>query len=135
MLEDTVGSALNPFVRENWPFILDVARQRPATMELMSRPQWQQRQKQQECDVESILDKPNVLLSPMERARRRAAESLYNHHCLGNSAADVNMLRTLPNDSNFLNPINREGVRELSKLVAGSFGIVRKFMVSEGRYR
>lgn len=130
MIEDTVGTRLNPFMLENWPFIIEVARQRPVAMTLMSRPQWEQRQTQYDCDVESILDKPNVLISPIERARRRAADSLYNQHCLGASAIDVTMLRQLRNDCNFLNPINRKGVRELSELVAGNFGTVRKFMVS-----
>ncbi|KAH8416393.1 hypothetical protein KR222_001400, partial [Zaprionus bogoriensis] len=128
VLEYTLGKALNPFMLENWPFMTEVARRRPVSVAFMPRPLWQQLREKQDCDVESLIHKRKIILSPMERARRQKADDLYNHHYLGIGASDVIMLRHLRNDQNFLNPLSRDSTPQMSKIVSENFTIVRKFM-------
>lgn len=131
VLEDSLGPPLNPFMLEHWPFMTALARQRPASVAFMPRPLWQQL-----CDVKSIIEKPKVLISPQERARRRADDNLYNHHYMGISADDVQLLGQLCKDRNLLNPLYPFATPALSEFVSANFSIVRKFMVSaKGSYR
>ncbi|XP_034486519.1 uncharacterized protein LOC117790996 [Drosophila innubila] len=128
VLEESLGSSLNPFLLENWPFITDSARQRRKSVAFMPRPLWQKLQEHEECDVESLVYKKKESLPPMERARRRVAESVYNHHYMGKSATDVVMLRQLRDDKNFLPPYYPESTFNMSEYSAEQYTIVRKFM-------
>lgn len=128
VLEESLGSSLNPFLLENWPFITELTRQRRKTVAFMPRPLWQQLRENQECDVESIIDKKKISLPPLERARRRIAENVYNHHYMGSSANDVEMLRQLRNDKNFLNPSYPMMTFNMSEYSSEQYTIVRKFM-------
>lgn len=133
VLEDSLGPPLNPFILEHWPFMSALARQRPASVAFMPRPLWQQLQETATCDVESIIEKPKVLISPMERARRRADDNLYNHHYMGISARDIQLLRQLRTDRNLLNPLYPSATPALSELICDNFSIVRKFVVGGKR--
>ncbi|KAM8720556.1 hypothetical protein ACLKA7_006576 [Drosophila subpalustris] len=128
VLEESLGSSLNPFLLENWPIITNLARQRRQSVAFIPRPLWQQLRENQKCDVESVIYKKKVSLPPLERARRRVAGDVYNHHYLGSSANDVALLRQLRNDKNFLNPFYLESTPHMTGYSAEQYKIVRKFM-------
>lgn len=96
----------------------------------VSRPLWKKLRDQQQCDVQSIIIKERPQLTLLEKARRRASESLYNHNYLGRSAVDIALLRQLRSDRNFLDPLRLATTPPMRKLTRRQFTIVRRLMVS-----
>ncbi|XP_022208696.1 uncharacterized protein LOC111065046 isoform X2 [Drosophila obscura] len=129
VFEDTVGETLGPFMQQNSGAIDEVLRRRQELAAFVPRPLWKTLQEQQKCDVQSVIDMKIETLTSLERSRRRASKSFYNHQYLGRSAADVALLHQLRSNQIFLNPLMHGTTPYLRQLSGEQYGIVRKFMV------
>ncbi|XP_060663953.1 uncharacterized protein LOC132796715 [Drosophila nasuta] len=125
VLDDCLGSRLDPFMLQNLPLIL---RNRATTAAFVPRPMWQRLREKSECDVESVTLKNEISLSPLEQARRRVTEKVYNYHYLGSSAIDVKMLQGLRNNKELLNPLYVQTADKIHEFSCEQYAIVRKFM-------
>ncbi|XP_030379660.1 uncharacterized protein LOC115627905 [Scaptodrosophila lebanonensis] len=128
VFNDALGETLGPFMHENMGAIQEVVRQRRAAESFVQRPLWKVLKEQNRCDVQSIMDKEVTYISPLERARRRLYNNVFNYQYLGRSAYDVALLRTLRSDQNFVNPLLRESAPILRDLSINNYATVRKFM-------
>ncbi|XP_001354621.3 uncharacterized protein p-cup [Drosophila pseudoobscura] len=128
VFEDTVGATLGPFLQQNSAAIDEVLRRRQELAAFVPRPLWKKLKEQQQCDVQSVLERKTETLTSLERARRRASKSFYNHQYLGRSAVDVALLQQLRSNQIFLNPLMHGTTPYLRQLSGEQYGIVRKFM-------
>ncbi|KAH8386871.1 hypothetical protein KR093_003115 [Drosophila rubida] len=125
VLEDALGDRMDPFMLQNRPLLL---RKRPTAVAFMPRPMWQKLRDNPQCDVESITLKKKTSLPPLERARRRIAEKVYNYQYMGVNAVDVAMLNELRKSQQFLNPLYPQISSEIIDYSAEQYMTVRKFM-------
>ncbi|XP_068159052.1 uncharacterized protein p-cup isoform X1 [Drosophila tropicalis] len=124
----TVGDSLNWFFKRNFALIQEIDRRRKTLAAFVPRPLWKDMKEQNKCDVQSVIDKPTVYLTPLEKARRRVCQNVFNYQYLGRSAKDVAILRELQENPNFLNPHLRETTPFLRQFSAEQYKTVRKFM-------
>ncbi|EDX02612.1 uncharacterized protein LOC6525682 isoform X1 [Drosophila yakuba] len=128
VFEDTLGESLRPFMQQHSGVLQQISRRQKELAAHVSRPLWKTLRDRRQCDVQSILIKERPQLTSLEKARRRASESLYNYHYLGRSAVDVALLRQLRSDRNFLNPLRLITTPPLRRLAEEQFTTVRRFM-------
>lgn len=129
VFDSTVGDSLSPFLIQNLAAVEGVIQQRKEAAAYIPRPLWKIRQDQQECDVQSSQEKKNVYLTPLERARRKNCERFYTYNYMRRNAVDVNLLRELRTNVDFLNPLMGSSTPYLRQLSRDQFGVIRRFMV------
>ncbi|XP_017853387.1 uncharacterized protein LOC108607224 isoform X2 [Drosophila busckii] len=129
-LSESVGESLNTFLLRNWPVVAQVAQQRLRDAETTTESQtmWEQLKNKTLCDVESVQEKESLSLSPLEQARRRNTEYIYNYTYMRNSAADITLLRQLRSDKNFLNPLQPAQTPQMYQYTTEQYTNIRKFM-------
>ncbi|XP_023166580.2 uncharacterized protein LOC111596540 isoform X2 [Drosophila hydei] len=132
VLEDSLGDALHPFLLNNWPLIMEVARSRRTSVAFTAQPLWQLSENV-ECDVESQIAKEKTVYSPLDRARYRMSQNVYNNHYLHRSSADVNMLQQLKSNINFSHLLSHNSMPYLTELLTDQYAIVQKFMMCHSR--
>ncbi|KAH8303919.1 hypothetical protein KR044_010946, partial [Drosophila immigrans] len=125
VFEDCLGARLDPFLLQNRALML---RKRATPAAIVPRTMWQKLRDTPECDVESVTLKAQRILPPLERARRRIAENIYNYEYMGSSANDVAMLHGLRNNKVFLNPLYPQTAGQMYEFSNEKYAIVRKFM-------
>ncbi|XP_017095215.1 outer dynein arm-docking complex subunit 4 [Drosophila bipectinata] len=67
-----------------------------------TRPLWKILKERQECDVQSVIDKKEVMLSPLEMERRRRKTKIFYQNYLGRTWTDFIFLKTLRRNPNLL---------------------------------
>ncbi|KAH8238551.1 hypothetical protein KR032_009704, partial [Drosophila birchii] len=131
VFNNTVGESLHPFLQQNARTMGEAHRQRQELIDHVPRPLWKVLRDRDECDVQSVPDRPPVWLTPLERARRRHNETQYTHTYMGHhSTVDVMLLRELRKNVNFLDPLKLQSTPYLRHLSAERYAVVRRFMVS-----
>ncbi|KAH8344662.1 hypothetical protein KR067_002518, partial [Drosophila pandora] len=128
IFDNTVGDSLTPFLIRNMAALEAVIQQRNEAAAYIPRPLWKIRQDQHECDVQSIQEKKSVYLTPLERARRKNCERFYTYNYMRRNAVDVNLLRELRTNENFLNPLMGSSTPYLRQLNRDQFDTIRRFM-------
>ncbi|KAH8274214.1 hypothetical protein KR018_008233 [Drosophila ironensis] len=128
VFDNTVGDSVGPFLYNNPEAIKSVDQERKEKAAYVPRPLWKVRRDQQKCDVQSIEEKQRVLLLPLERARRRASERIYTHTYMGRNAADVEMMRRLRCNKDFLNPLMAWNTSHLQQFCNSQYSIICRFM-------
>lgn len=107
---------------------MEVARSRRTSVAFTAQPLWQLSENV-ECDVESQIAKEKTVYSPLDRARYRMSQNVYNNHYLHRSSADVNMLQQLKSNINFSHLLSHNSMPYLTELLTNQYAIVQKFMV------
>ncbi|XP_017112673.1 uncharacterized protein LOC108136186 [Drosophila elegans] len=128
VFDDTLGESLRPFMQQHCDVLGEVARRRKELAAQVPRPLWKEMRERGQCDVQSVLVKAPEQLTPLEKARRRLSERLYNYNYMGRSADDVALLRHLRSDRNFLDPLRLMTTPPLRQLSEEQYTIVRRFM-------
>ncbi|XP_032593101.1 uncharacterized protein LOC6563500 isoform X7 [Drosophila grimshawi] len=80
-----------------------------------------------ECDVLSILEKEEELLSPIEIQRRKRQFKIYNQTYLQKSWMDVNFLKDVRGNPNLLLQQCLESTKEIENLTEQNYKTVRTF--------
>ncbi|XP_030375442.1 uncharacterized protein LOC115624752 [Scaptodrosophila lebanonensis] len=127
-IKDTCGEGLSPFISENEKLIFHVKELLNAQSIVDSRPLWKILKEQGKCDVLSIPDIEEELLSPLEVARRKRCFDVFNQVYMDKSWIDVLFLRNLRKNPNLLLEQCKNSKDYLSALTTKQYDVVMKFL-------
>ncbi|XP_017841086.1 uncharacterized protein LOC108598842 isoform X2 [Drosophila busckii] len=127
-LKDTCGDGLSPFFLENEKHIYEIKKILDEKMMVDNRPLWKILKEQGKCDVLSIPDIEEEILSPLEIARRKRAFEIFNQIYIDKSWIDVLFLKSLKSNKNLLMDEFKESKDILTKLTTSEYEIVMKFL-------
>ncbi|XP_037725486.1 uncharacterized protein LOC119557021 [Drosophila subpulchrella] len=128
VFEDTLGESLRPFMHQHSGVLEEVSRRQKKLSAHHSSPPWKTLRDGRQCDVQSVHVREPVHWTPLEKARQRANQSLYNHNYMGRNAVDIALLRQLRSDRNFLDPLRIWTTPSMRQLSEGQYAIIRRFM-------
>ncbi|XP_020803404.1 uncharacterized protein LOC110180108 [Drosophila serrata] len=128
VIQDVTGEAMTAFFSKNLKtanIVNDLMKQK---LKVDTRPLWKVLKEQGQCDVQSIQDVEEELLSPMEVARRKRAFNIFHQSYLNDSWIDVLFMKMLAKNPNLLLPQCKESSYFLYNISRKQYEIVRKFM-------
>ncbi|XP_065364632.1 uncharacterized protein p-cup [Calliphora vicina] len=126
--KDTIGETLGPFILKNEKYFAAVLEKIEREKHIDPRPLWKILKDQEKCDVLSILEKEELLLSPRELARRRRAFKVFNQIYFNKSWIDVIFLKHLRENKNLLLPQSKVSTPFLRQLTHTKYDVVIKFL-------
>ncbi|KAM7348280.1 presidents-cup [Cochliomyia hominivorax] len=126
--KDTLGDTLGPFILKNEKHFSAVLEKIERKKHIDPRPLWKILKEQKKCDVLSILEKEELLLSPRELARRRRAFNVFNQIYFNKSWIDVLFLKHLKENKNLLLPQSKISTPFLRHLTNTKYNVVIKFL-------
>lgn len=130
VIKDVTGEAMSAFFTKNLKtvsIVHDLIKERER---VDNRPLWKRLKEQGKCDVQSIPEVPEEMLSPMEIARRKRAFNIFHQSYINDSWIDVLFMKMLCKNPNLLLSQCKESSYFLQQLSSKQYEIVRKFMVS-----
>uniref|UniRef100_A0A1I8P5K3 Uncharacterized protein n=1 Tax=Stomoxys calcitrans TaxID=35570 RepID=A0A1I8P5K3_STOCA len=127
-LKDSLGDPLGSFILKSGNHFAAVAEDFETNQHIDARPLWKILKEQDGCDIISILEKEEVLLSPLELARRRRAFKVCNQIYLKKTWIDVFFLKHLQENKNFLLPQSKGSTPVLHSLCTTKCDEVTKFL-------
>ncbi|EDW48634.1 GM19817 [Drosophila sechellia] len=128
VIKDVTGEAMSAFFTKNLKtvsIVHDLIKERER---VDNRPLWKILKEQGKCDVQSIPEVPEEMLSPMEIARRKRAFNIFHQSYINDSWIDVLFMKMLCKNPNLLLPQCKESSYFLQQLSSKQYEIVRKFM-------
>ncbi|XP_067639680.1 outer dynein arm-docking complex subunit 4-like [Eurosta solidaginis] len=125
---DSIGETLGPFILRNEKIFAKVLEQLEREKFVDPRPLWKVLREQGKCDVLSILEKEEVLLSPREIARRERAFKVFNQIYYNKSWIDVLFLKSLRENLNLLLPQCKVSTPLLRHLTSTKYVVLKKFL-------
>ncbi|XP_039483594.1 uncharacterized protein LOC120446615 [Drosophila santomea] len=128
VIKDVTGEAMSAFFTKNLKtvsIVHDLIKERER---VDNRPLWKILKEQGKCDVQSIPEVPEEMLSPMEIARRKRAFNIFHQSYINDSWIDVLFMKMLCKNRTLLLPQCRESSYFLQLLSTKQYEIVRKFM-------
>lgn len=129
VIKDVTGEAMTAFFSKNLKTantVNDIMKQKAR---IDKRPLWKVLKEQGLCDVQSIQDVEEEMLSPMEVARRKRAFNIFHQSYINDSWIDVLFMKLLCKNPNLLLPQCKESTYFLYNISRKQYDIVRKFMV------
>uniref|UniRef100_A0A1A9WEQ4 Uncharacterized protein n=1 Tax=Glossina brevipalpis TaxID=37001 RepID=A0A1A9WEQ4_9MUSC len=126
--KDSIGETLGPFILKNEKHFAAVLDEIEREKNVDDRPLWKILKEHEKCDVMSILEKEEILLSPRELARRRRAFKVFNQIYFNKSWIDVIFLKHLRENKNLLLPQSKVSTPFLRQLTHTKYDVVRKFL-------
>ncbi|XP_075154893.1 presidents-cup [Haematobia irritans] len=126
--KDSLGDPLGPFILKNGKHFPAVVEDLERSQHVDTRPLWKILKEQEKCDVLSILEKEEILLSPRELARRRRAFKVFNQIYLNKTWIDVLFLKQLRGNKNLLLQQSKVSTPYLRNLCATKYDLVTKFL-------
>nr|XP_014100931.1 uncharacterized protein LOC106625624 [Bactrocera oleae] len=126
--KDSIGETLGPFILRNEKIFAKVLEQLEKEKYVDPRPLWKILREQGKCDVLSILEKEELLLSPREIARRERAFKVFNQIYYNKSWIDVLFLKDLRDNGNLLLPQCKVSTPFLRHLTNTKYDVLKKFL-------
>ncbi|KAH8301810.1 uncharacterized protein [Drosophila kikkawai] len=128
VIEDVTGEAMTAFFSKNHKTAEVVNNLMKQKLKVDTRPLWKVLKELGQCDVQSIQDVEEELLSPMEIARRKRAFNIFHQSYINDSWVDVLFMKMLCKNPNLLLPQCKESSYFLHNISRKQYEIVRKFM-------
>ncbi|XP_022230279.1 uncharacterized protein LOC111079410 [Drosophila obscura] len=128
VIKDCTGDAMTAFFSKQSRTVQIVNDLMKANEIVDKRPLWKVLREQNKCDVVSIPEIEEVLLSPLEIARRKRAFNIFHQTYLNESWVDVLFMKSLLSNPALLLSQCRESSYFLNKISVKQYEIVRKFM-------
>ncbi|XP_034650880.1 uncharacterized protein LOC117890243 [Drosophila subobscura] len=128
VIQDCTGEALTAFFSKHQRTVQVVNELFKASEIVDKRPLWKVLREQGKCDVLSIPEVEEQLLSPLEIARRKRAFNIFHQTYLNESWVDVVFMKSLLNNPALLLSQCKESNYFLNKISVKQYEIVRKFM-------
>lgn len=129
VIKDVTGEAMTAFFSKNTKTVNIVNDLMKEKQKVETRPLWKVLKEQGACDVQSIPEIEEVLLSPMEIARRKRAFNIFHQSYINDSWVDVLFMKMLCKNPTLLLPQCKESSYILYQISRKQYEIVRKFMV------
>lgn len=102
-LQDSTGDSLVNFFMENSAQMPGFYEHKEAELlKLDTRPLWKILKERKECDVQSVIDQKEEMLSPLEIERRRRKTKIFYQNYLGRTWTDFIFIKTLRRNPNLL---------------------------------
>ncbi|XP_023178074.2 uncharacterized protein LOC111604289 isoform X2 [Drosophila hydei] len=127
-IKDACGEGLSPFILENERMMSHVKDLLNEKLKVDNRPFWKILKEQDKCDVLSVAETKEKLLSPLEIARRKRAFDICYQVYIDKSWVDLLFLKNLRNNPSLLLDQCKGSKGFLSKLVGNQYEIVKKFL-------
>ncbi|XP_034484040.1 uncharacterized protein LOC117789106 [Drosophila innubila] len=127
-IEDTLGDGLSPFILENEKLINHMREVINDEMKVDERPLWKILKEQDKCDILSVPEIEEKLLSPREMARKRRAFNLCNQVYLDRSWADVVFLKNLRTNPTVLMEQCKNSDTFLGTLTVKQYEVIKRFL-------
>ncbi|XP_017835998.1 uncharacterized protein LOC108595297 [Drosophila busckii] len=128
VITDVTGEAMSLFFLQNKKIIRRVADIYKAQQFVDKRPLWKILRDQGKCDILSIPDEGEVLLSPLERARRSRAFNVIHQNYLNDSWCDVLFMKQLRKNQSLLLNQCKYSRAPLTTLSYKQYAIVKGFI-------
>ncbi|XP_054730577.1 uncharacterized protein LOC129239244 [Anastrepha obliqua] len=125
---DSIGETLGPFIMRNEKIFEKVLHYLERRKYVDPRPLWKILREQGKCDVLSMLEKEEVLLSPREVARRERAFKVFNQIYYNKSWIDVLFLKDLRENPHLLLPQCKVSTPFLRHLAHTKYEVLKKFL-------
>ncbi|KAH8239045.1 hypothetical protein KR032_000244 [Drosophila birchii] len=126
-IADACDQSMTHFISENEKLIVQLAEARN-NFKIDERPLWKILKEQGECDVLSIPEIKEVILSPLEIARRSRAFDVFNQMFLDRSWFDVIFLKHIQKNPNLLLDQCKNSRYFLRALTLKKYDEIKKFM-------
>ncbi|XP_061397899.1 uncharacterized protein LOC133333604 [Musca vetustissima] len=126
--KDNLGDTLGPFIIKNGKYFDEVLEAYKRSQHVDTRPLWKRMKEDEKCDVLSILEKEEILLSPRELARRHRAFKVFNQIYFNKSWIDVLFLKQLRENKNLLWPQSKVSTPFLRDLCNTKYDVLKKFL-------
>ncbi|EDW60316.2 uncharacterized protein Dvir_GJ21410 [Drosophila virilis] len=128
IIKDVTGRAMSLFFLKNHKLIQQACDLYKASLIKDTRPMWKILRDQQKCDILSIPEIEEVLLSPLEKARRSRAFNVIHQTYLNDSWVDVVFMKELRKNPNLLLDQCKRSKRLLQILSVEKYDVVRQFI-------
>ncbi|XP_002055232.3 uncharacterized protein r-cup [Drosophila virilis] len=126
--EDNLGDSLRPF------FLRNLASMRTIYEEILkpekpaeASTRWKTLKDLNECDVNSLIEKKEIRISPLEAARRKRKTKIYYQSYLNDSWIDIAFLKTLRHNPIVLLDKYYNSAHEREKYLNNSYECIKKF--------
>ncbi|KAL7745040.1 hypothetical protein ACLKA6_008108 [Drosophila palustris] len=127
-IKDACGNGLSPFILENEKLFNQMSEVLNIERNVDKCPLWQILKEQEKCDVLSIPEIEDKLLSPREIARRRRAFDICNQVYMDRSWTDVLFLKNLRTNPNILMEQCKKSNQFVGTLTVKQYEVVRQFL-------
>lgn len=127
-INDSTGKAMTLFLLKNQRLFQHVNKINKAKAIKDERPLWKILREQEKCDVLSILEDKEDILSPLEVARRKRAFNVFHQTYMNENWIDFIFMKDLRKNPNLLNDQCLRSKDILKKLVFGQYQIIRQFV-------
>ncbi|EDV98263.1 uncharacterized protein LOC6568884 [Drosophila grimshawi] len=128
VIKDVTGKSMSLFYLKNSKLIARVREINKAKEIIDDRPRWKILRDLGKCDILSIPEVEEEILSPLEIARRARAFNVIHQTYLNDSWADVLFMKQLSNNPNLLLDQCKRSKNFLNALSHRQYDIVRQFM-------
>ncbi|XP_032587399.1 uncharacterized protein LOC6583608 isoform X3 [Drosophila mojavensis] len=127
-IKDACGDGLSPFILENERMMSHVKDLLNEKFKVDNRPLWKILKEQNKCDILSIPECKEELLSPLEIARRKRAFDICYQVYIDKSWIDILFLKNLKNNPSLLLDQCKMSKDFLGTMVAKQYEVVKKFL-------
>ncbi|XP_064544843.1 uncharacterized protein LOC135432893 [Drosophila montana] len=127
-IKDACGDGLSPFILENEKLMSHVKELLNEKAKVDKRPLWKILKEQGKCDILSIPEIQEQILSPLEIARRKRAFDICNQVYIDRTWIDILFLKNLRDNPNLLLEQCKNSNGFLRSLTDNQYEIIKKFL-------
>ncbi|XP_064536533.1 uncharacterized protein LOC135427043 [Drosophila montana] len=128
VMKDVTDKALSLFYLKNYKLVERVSAMIKEKEMIDDRPLWKILKELEKCDILSIPEEEEEILSPLETARRKRAFNVIHQNYLNDSWHDVLFMKNLRKNPNLLLDQCKNSRQFLATLCNRQYDIVRRFI-------
>ncbi|XP_055905145.1 uncharacterized protein LOC129940732 isoform X1 [Eupeodes corollae] len=125
---DTLGDTLGPHILQNEKYFHKALEKIIRERNIDKRPLWKVLKKQGHCDVLSILEKEEELISPREIARQKLAFNVFNQIYMRRSWVDLLFMKTLKSHPTLILPQSKWSSPQLEEITHNKYEVAMRFL-------
>ncbi|KAM8713742.1 hypothetical protein ACLKA7_013982 [Drosophila subpalustris] len=127
-IKDATGKAMSLFLLKNQKLLEHVSEITKAKAIIDDRPLWKKLKEHDKCDILSILEDEEEILSPLEIERRKRAFNILHQTFMNENWIDFIFMKELRKNPNLLNEHCLQSKDVMKKLVVEQYRIIRQFV-------
>ncbi|XP_030571073.1 uncharacterized protein LOC115770100 isoform X1 [Drosophila novamexicana] len=127
-IKDACGDGLSPFILDNENVMSLVKELLNEKARVDNRPLWKKLKEQGKCDILSIPEIKEQILSPLEIARRKRAFDICNQVYIDRTWIDILFLKNLRDNPNLLLDQCKNSKGVLRSLTENQYEVIKKFL-------
>ncbi|XP_055856612.1 uncharacterized protein LOC129919672 [Episyrphus balteatus] len=124
----TLGDTLGPHILENEKYFQKALEKQIQEQYIDQRPLWKILKEEEQCDVLSVTEKEEELISPREIARRKLGFNVFNQLYMGRSWIDVLFMRALKSHPSLLLQQSKWSSPQLEDITQNKYDAALRFL-------